>query len=96
MPTLNRLLPDWRDKKKTGLNQVRREVLLNMSFNMGHTTFKKFKLMWRAVKARDWEEAANQMLNSVWAEQVGIRADELADAMRRGKFGGRLAKRRAA
>jgi lysozyme len=34
--------------------------------------------------SKDYEEAADEMLDSKWAEQVGTRAVRLADQMRRG------------
>lgn len=86
IPTLDKLLPGWRNKYQTGLNKVRREILLNMAFNMGLPTLAKFKKMWAAIKLQDWEEAAKQMLDSKWAKQVGYRANELADAMRTGQW----------
>lgn len=85
MPTLDRLLPNWH-KRESGLNKVRREILLNMAFNMGLKTFRGFPKFWKAIKAKDWQEAAAQMLDSKWARQVGYRAKELAEAMESGKF----------
>ncbi len=84
-PALDKLLPNWR-LNRSGLNQVRREVLLNMAFNMGLTVFKGFPKFWAAVKVKDWELAAVEMMDSLWAAQVGRRANELKDAMKSGKF----------
>ncbi|KII34839.1 hypothetical protein NL64_06125 [Pseudomonas fluorescens] len=64
--------------------EARQEALVNMMFNMGYTKLAGFKKMIAAVLANNWEEAARQMLESKWADQVGDRADRLASAMRKG------------
>ena len=66
------------------ISEVRQEVLVNMMFNMGYARLAGFKKMVAAVQANNWREAAVQMLDSKWADQVGDRADRLADAMRTG------------
>lgn len=66
------------------LNEVRQEVLINMMFNLGYARLSGFKKFLAAIAMSDWTEAANQMLESKWADQVGARADRLANAMRRG------------
>lgn len=68
------------------LAEARQEVLVNMMFNMGYTRLAGFKKMIAAVQAGNWREAASQMLDSKWADQVGDRADRLADAMRSGSW----------
>lgn len=73
----------WRGWR--GLDPVRAGVLLNMCFNMGGPTLKKFSKMWSAVKAGNWAEAGKQMANSVWAQQVGPRAVELRLQMETGR-----------
>jgi lysozyme len=40
-----------------------------------------FKNAINAMQEEDWEEAAAQMLDSRWADQVGQRAHRLAKAM---------------
>jgi lysozyme len=69
-----------------GLNPVRKDVVLDMVFNLGLTRFRRFKKAIAAIKAKDWEKAAREMLNSQWAKQVGRRARELAAMMNRGKY----------
>ena len=49
---------------------------------MGLGTVAKFKLSMKAFENKDWEEAANQMLDSKWAKQTPNRAKELADIVR--------------
>lgn len=57
-------------------------VLVNMAFNIGRTRFGKFKKMIAAVNSNDFVEAANQMVDSVWYNQVGNRSVELENWMR--------------
>lgn len=66
------------------INEIRQGVLINMCFNLGLTRFMKFKKMIAALEARDYEEAARQMLDSKWANQVGDRATRLAKQMLEG------------
>jgi len=68
-----------------GLDEVRKSVLLNMCFNLGVSGLLGFKNTLAFVKAGDWERAANNMLVSKWAKQVGRRAIELSELMRKGK-----------
>lgn len=68
------------------LDATRQIVLANMAFNMGVPTLSSFRKMWQAIKAHDYDEAARQMLDSDWAQQVGDRAHRLASAMASGRF----------
>ena len=66
------------------LNEPRRIALCSMLFNLGLSRFTRFKLMIAALEAKSWDAAAQEMLNSKWADQVGTRATELATIMRTG------------
>lgn len=68
------------------LDGVRQRVLVDMGFNLGIPILLKFQNMWAAIEDEDWIEAAEQMLDSRWAKQVGRRAVRLADAMRTGEW----------
>lgn len=70
------LLPDFEH-----LSEVRKYVVCNMSFNLG-SKLAGFERFLRAVHEERWEDAADQMLDSLWAKQVGKRAQRLAEAMR--------------
>jgi lysozyme len=67
------------------LDPVRRGVLINMLFNMGINRVSKFKKMMAALSNKAWGLAADEMLDSKWARQVGKRATYLAERMRNGK-----------
>lgn len=64
------------------LLDIRQDVLINMVFNLGITKFLKFKKMIKALKERNYDEVSKQMLDSLWAKQVGKRAIELAQIMK--------------
>ena len=57
-------------------------IIANMMFNMGYTRLSKFKGMKRGVDSRNWEEAADEMVDSRWYRQVTNRADRLVVRMR--------------
>ena len=66
------------------LNQTRKDVLIEMVFNLGYSRLSNFKKMFEALEKGDYDEAANQMLDSSWHKQVGKRAERLAYFMRIG------------
>lgn len=66
------------------LSEARMGVLVNMAFNLGVPGLLRFKDMVAALRKEDYEKAAVEMLDSVWADQVGDRALRLAEQMRRG------------
>lgn len=68
------------------LDEVRQIVLVDMAFNLGVPRLCKFKNMWAAVYAGDYDKAAVEMLDSRWATQVKSRAIVLSNAMRNGVF----------
>ena len=58
------------------------QIIANMMFNMGRTRLSKFRGMKRGVDARDWNTAADEMVDSRWYRQVTNRADRLVQRMR--------------
>lgn len=68
------------------LDDVRQEVLVNMCFNLGWPRLSLFKNTLSLIENKKYSEAASAMLQSLWATQVGARAQRLAYAMREGKF----------
>ena len=57
-------------------------IVANMMFNMGYSRLSRFKGMHRGVDARNWEAAADEMVDSQWYNQVTNRADRLVVRMR--------------
>ena len=72
-----RLYPDFDD-----LPDEAQEIIANMMFNMGRPRLSKFKGMKRGVDARDWNAAADEMVDSKWYTQVTNRAERLVERMR--------------
>lgn len=73
---LDKAFPWWRD-----MSEIRQRVLADMAFNMGVPRLKGFKNALAAMKDGDYAEAATEMLDSIWAKQVGTRAARLAHMM---------------
>lgn len=64
------------------LSATRQDVVISMIFNMGLGGFKQFKNLNEALENQNYSRAADEMLSSKWALQVGLRAQELAQMMR--------------
>ena len=73
----NRLYENFED-----LPEETQRVIANMMFNMGYTRLSKFKGMKSGVDARDWNAAADEMVDSSWYYQVINRANRLVERMR--------------
>ena len=71
------LYPDFDD-----LPEDAQLIIANMMFNMGRPRLSKFKGMKRGVDARDWNAAADEMVDSKWYYQVPNRAERLVQRMR--------------
>lgn len=61
-------------------------AMTDMAFNLGKSRFSKFKKMIAALRSYDYALAAEEMLNSRWANQVGQRAVDLAQIVRTQKI----------
>ena len=57
-------------------------IIANMMFNMGRPRLSGFKNFLAAVAISNWQEAANQMVDSRWYRQVTNRAERLVKRMR--------------
>uniref|UniRef100_A0A6M3J136 Putative glycoside hydrolase n=1 Tax=viral metagenome TaxID=1070528 RepID=A0A6M3J136_9ZZZZ len=66
------------------LDTVRKAVIIDMLFNLGYKGLMKFKNMIAALRSGDYEKAADEMMDSKWHGQVGLRALELENMMRDG------------
>ena len=65
-------------------NQPRYAVIQNMVYNLGVRGLLNFKKMRAAIANEAWDLAADEMMDSKWARQVGSRANELSEQMRDG------------
>ena len=59
-----------------------RDVITEMSFQMGFKGVLKFKKMWKALSVADYALAADEMLDSKWATQTPERALEMSEIVR--------------
>lgn len=67
------------------LDEVRRAVLIDMYFNLRRKLL-GFTETLRHFQNGDWKSAADAMLDSLWARQVGARATRLAQMTRTGEW----------
>ena len=67
-----------------GLTPKRQRVIVNIIFNIGLPRFKKFKKTIRYINCQQFDHASIEMLDSLWARQVGKRAKRLSVMMREG------------
>jgi lysozyme len=58
------------------------QIIANMMFNMGRTRLSKFKGMKRGIDSLNWNQAADEMVDSRWYRQVTNRAQRLVERMR--------------
>jgi lysozyme len=74
---LDRNLPWWREHPE----DVQR-VLANLMFNMGWGTLRQFKRTLKFIELGQYKAAAAALLESLYATQVGQRAERLAQILR--------------
>jgi lysozyme len=68
------------------LDDVRRDAMVDISFNLGATRLRLFKRALAAMEEGDYKVAATEFLDSKWAKQVGGRALELTDMISSGEY----------
>ena len=73
----DKLYPEFAD-----LPEEAQLIIANMMFNLGYPRLSKFKGMKAGVDSRDWNRAADEMVDSRWYRQVTNRADRLVNRMR--------------
>jgi lysozyme len=76
---LNRRLPWFQN-----LDDARKGVLVNMSFQMGVDGLLGFVNTLKLVEQGKYENAAHAMLQSLWAKQTPERAKRMSEQMRTG------------
>ncbi len=83
---INRSIKDLNDHVAwwNSLDEARSGVLANMCFNMGISRLLQFQLMLAALQSGDYQKAADEMVNSAWYKETGVRALELVNQMRTG------------
>jgi len=59
-----------------------KNIVVDMAFNLGLNKLLKFKDFRAALESNNYQEAANEMIDSEWYGQVGNRSKELVNIMR--------------
>jgi lysozyme len=70
----------------SALDDARYGVLVNMCFNIGIGPLMRFQRMLAAMRGQDWQKAADELMDSEYAQQVGDRARRLSEQMRSGRW----------
>ena len=68
---------EWFD----GLNDLRKEAIVNLVFNMGFGKFLQFKKTIKHIENEEFELAGAELLDSRYAQQVGQRAIDVANQL---------------
>jgi lysozyme len=68
------------------LDDARKGVIINMSFQLGVAGLLQFKTMLAYVEAGKYNEAADSMYQSLWAKQTPERCNRMATQMRSGQW----------
>ena len=63
------------------LDDLAKEIIIEMVFQLGETGVSKFKNMIKALKIPDYQTAAIEMLDSKWAKQTPERAQGMSSEM---------------
>ncbi len=67
-----------------GFSDARKAALIDWLFNLGKTRAMTFRQSIHLMNRGLWEDAADEMLRSLWAKQVGQRAVTITDMIREG------------
>lgn len=67
-------------------NPARADVLKSMAYQLGVSGLAAFKNTLGLIAAGNFTDAANAMLDSLWAKQTPVRARRQADVMRQGTY----------
>ncbi len=67
-----------------GFSDQRKAALIDWLFNLGRGTAQRFTDSIHFINTAQWEQAADAMLKSRWAQQVGKRAVTVTDMVREG------------
>lgn len=68
-----------------GIDDIRQDVLVDMMFNLGADRLREFKRTLGDIQAGRYLIASQDMLQSLWAKQVGRRARRLSAQMNTGR-----------
>jgi lysozyme len=67
-------------------SQPRQWALISFIFQLGFTGAKRFTRSVNAINEGRWEDAANFMMQSLWAKQTPVRAKRITQIIRTGEL----------
>ncbi len=70
----------------TDLDDVRKDAIIDISFNLGATRLRGFRLALAAMDAADYTTASLEFLDSKWSRDVKGRSTELAYMIETGEY----------
>ena len=73
---------DWFDT----LDEVRKNALIDISFNLGASKLRGFKNALQAMSEDNYKTASEEFYDSRWAQQVGMRAKRLCKMIKTGEY----------
>ena len=68
------------------LDDVRKDAMIDISFNLGATKLRKFVLALDAMEKADYKSASKEFLDSNWSRTVKGRSVELASMIATGEY----------
>ena len=68
------------------LDQIRKDAMIDISFNLGATKLRKFVLALDAMAKADYKSASEEFLDSDWSRTVKGRSIELAKMIATGEY----------
>ena len=68
------------------LDDVRKDAMIDISYNLGATRLRGFKKALAAMEVADYTLAAKEFLDSKWSRDVKGRAHELASMIETGEY----------
>jgi lysozyme len=68
------------------LDDVRKDAIIDISFNLGATRLRGFKRALAAMEVADYKLAAKEFLDSQWSRDVKGRSHELASMIETGEY----------
>ena len=70
----------------SGINEARQDAMIDMCFNLGLTRLRGFVKALEAMSREQFDIAADEFMDSKWANQVGMRAIRVTEMIRSGEY----------
>lgn len=66
----------------TELTETRKRAMIDLCFNLGLPRLQKFVKFLKAMSLGNYDTAANELMDSTWFKQVGLRGPEVVGMIR--------------